>query len=628
MQKDELKSEYKRGLNYGKGYVTLNQDNADNNAEFTIYANRLANTLAKTMQKFSNENLDSQTLLEIGCGMGRLVKPFSIHFNWVTGIDISSEILMEAKAYLIDVPNVVLYENDGKSLILFKDESFDNVVTTGVLQHITQRSIIGNYLREAIRVLKVDGLFLFTFQIWQKDVTGYGRIGAKISSSWLNSIFENLPVQLLEVSVDSNDSIPHMIVIVRKTTAESDFMIVPEIVKELPYRTLCWKNLLSMEKEFERAMRPMTFFDDDNVELNEVHRIAGLFDDLKKQKYRHDLRWKEFSEVFINEVKKANMFVDCGAEYGYYIGLALSYAKDGCQIVAIEPEPPRYNALVSFFEYYKNIEILPYAVAEQEGEISIYKTEGRSASIDKNLTQWGNVEKEEIKVKSVTLDSLLKNRIPDIVKMDIAGAEVFALPGMKQTMLKYAPVIFLEYHPSFIDSLTSNGEQKIINLLQECHYDVYNHFGEKCSLNHSRVILATSAKAKNIAFLRRSNNNQMLGSDVLLAFSKYFNMFYEQIQVLKQLDYQNIIIYGAGTVGKSIQRFFPQNVVAFIDQNAHMIELENEIKVEVKHPDALKEMNYDIIVISVLGREKQISEILIAQYLIDKNKVFIFSFIE
>lgn len=94
MKKIDLKNQYKSGLNYTKSYVTLNEENASDSVEFTIYANRLANYLVKTFERH-NIYLANKSLLEIGCGMGRLMKPLSTHFYWVSGVDISKEILQE-----------------------------------------------------------------------------------------------------------------------------------------------------------------------------------------------------------------------------------------------------------------------------------------------------------------------------------------------------------------------------------------------------------------------------------------------------------------------------------------------------------------------------------------------------
>lgn len=121
-------------------------------------------------------------------------------------------------------------------------------MTTGVLQHIPKREIIENYFKEAIRVLKMEGFFLFSFQIWQTDIIGHNRVGAKISAKWLNQVFKDQPVKLLEVAIDSKDHIPHMCILIQKIKESNGFVITPEIVQEIPWRTLCWEGLKTCEQ--------------------------------------------------------------------------------------------------------------------------------------------------------------------------------------------------------------------------------------------------------------------------------------------------------------------------------------------------------------------------------------------
>ncbi len=87
--KDQLKEEYSKsfGANVsGKEYVTLEKNNASNDAEFAIYGNRLASWLAKRFAHHSKLDLSKGHLLEIGCGMGRIMKPLSIYVKSITGL--------------------------------------------------------------------------------------------------------------------------------------------------------------------------------------------------------------------------------------------------------------------------------------------------------------------------------------------------------------------------------------------------------------------------------------------------------------------------------------------------------------------------------------------------------------
>lgn len=248
----------------GKEYVTLEANNANSEAEFAIYGNRLLGWMVDRLKVYDANLLYKGSALEIGCGMGRLMKPASMYFKWITGVDMSSKILDEAKEYLADIPNKSLYENNGEDLSIFNNNSFEYIYSGGVMQHIPYRDIIEKYLIEAIRILKMDGLFLFTVQVWQTELIGEGRIGAKLTVGWLENILNTLPVELLEVVSDSKDPIPHFSFLVRKSNKKTNISIKERDVIDMPWRSECWDDLPSMKQHQElqkKGQRKITFFD-------------------------------------------------------------------------------------------------------------------------------------------------------------------------------------------------------------------------------------------------------------------------------------------------------------------------------------------------------------------------------
>lgn len=96
------------------------------------------------------------TVLEIGCGVGRLLKPMTQYFRWVIGLDIAPNMLALAKQYLGDTCNIELsvIEND---VFPVADGGIDYVFSVIVFQHICYREVIQRYLRETRRALKSGG---------------------------------------------------------------------------------------------------------------------------------------------------------------------------------------------------------------------------------------------------------------------------------------------------------------------------------------------------------------------------------------------------------------------------------------------------------------------------------------
>jgi SAM-dependent methyltransferase len=98
--------------------------------------------------------------LEIGCGIGRLVRPLSERVARVWGFDISGEMIERGKGALADRSNVRLQRTDG-DLAPCPDASVDYVFSFIVFQHIPVKRPITRYLEESARVLKGAGIFRF-----------------------------------------------------------------------------------------------------------------------------------------------------------------------------------------------------------------------------------------------------------------------------------------------------------------------------------------------------------------------------------------------------------------------------------------------------------------------------------
>jgi SAM-dependent methyltransferase len=98
--------------------------------------------------------------LEIGCGLGRLLRPLASRVENAWGVDVSDEMVARAKEALFDVANAEVLPTDG-TLAHFGDATIDLVISFIVFQHIPAKRIVSAYICEAARALKGDGVFRF-----------------------------------------------------------------------------------------------------------------------------------------------------------------------------------------------------------------------------------------------------------------------------------------------------------------------------------------------------------------------------------------------------------------------------------------------------------------------------------
>ena len=98
----------------------------------------------------------SWKVLDIGCGIGRVLKPLAKHFDSLVGIDVSSTMIAQSKEWLSEYPHVTTFETSGMDLRKFQDQSFNLVYSYVAFQHMP-RPVLEQYLAEINRVLTPEG---------------------------------------------------------------------------------------------------------------------------------------------------------------------------------------------------------------------------------------------------------------------------------------------------------------------------------------------------------------------------------------------------------------------------------------------------------------------------------------
>ena len=101
------------------------------------------------------------SVLDFGCGVGRLSRELGGRFESYVGVDISAGMVERARALNDKFGNCEFLVNDRPDLSRFGDGEFDAVVSFIVLQHMPDRDLIRRYLGEFARVLAPGGLIAF-----------------------------------------------------------------------------------------------------------------------------------------------------------------------------------------------------------------------------------------------------------------------------------------------------------------------------------------------------------------------------------------------------------------------------------------------------------------------------------
>ncbi|AZI58608.1 class I SAM-dependent methyltransferase [Nakamurella antarctica] len=97
------------------------------------------------------------TVLEIGCGAGRMTARLAQLYGRVIALDVSQEMLDRAAVAMADLDNVTYVLGNGSDLAGVDDSSVDVVFSYIVLQHVPTVEGQLSYFRETRRVLKPGG---------------------------------------------------------------------------------------------------------------------------------------------------------------------------------------------------------------------------------------------------------------------------------------------------------------------------------------------------------------------------------------------------------------------------------------------------------------------------------------
>ena len=120
--------------------------------------------LNDTVNIYQGKDPAAMRVLEIGCGAGRVTRALVEHFGEVHAVDVSGEMVAQARRFLASHPNAHVYRNNGTDLRVVPSLPFDFAYSMIVFQHVPSYEVIENYVREVHRLLRPGALFKFQVQ--------------------------------------------------------------------------------------------------------------------------------------------------------------------------------------------------------------------------------------------------------------------------------------------------------------------------------------------------------------------------------------------------------------------------------------------------------------------------------
>jgi FkbM family methyltransferase len=150
------------------------------------------------------------------------------------------------------------------------------------------------------------------------------------------------------------------------------------------------------------------------------------------------------------ELRPGATFFDIGANVGYVTLIAARLVGPSGRVVAFEPVPEnvaaiRENLALNGIDW---VEVHETAVARQRGRAALIISDvsafSRLASV--NVPTGA---RETIEVQVISIDEFMASPgapAPDVIKIDVEGAELEVLEGMRETLAAHRPVLLCEVH--------------------------------------------------------------------------------------------------------------------------------------------------------------------------------------
>jgi FkbM family methyltransferase len=186
------------------------------------------------------------------------------------------------------------------------------------------------------------------------------------------------------------------------------------------------------------------------------------------------LEWEpdQYLEVMA-EIKPGDHVLDIGAFWGLFtLGAAKRVGRLG-RVVAVEPGPRQFRMLetnVQINKFESTVSCLEKICAETPGTLIDFYADPEGSMVDSAVP----TDKATIALSrtTTTIDEIVSRfrLTPNLIKIDVEGFEDLVLSGASETLDRWRPTLFVEFHP---EELARRGQSTstVLSLLAKHGYE-------------------------------------------------------------------------------------------------------------------------------------------------------------
>lgn len=167
-------------------------------------------------------------------------------------------------------------------------------------------------------------------------------------------------------------------------------------------------------------------------------------------------------------IKPGSHVVDGGAYVGYFTTLAAMLAGEAGRVDAFEPLPRTHQRLaanVARNGMAGRIQLHQAALWDRRDKLAM-RDSADSRRLPASATLVGTAVTGDLTVITITLDEVLAGDVPDVIKLDLEGAELHAVRGMVKTLrADNPPALLMECNPQALLAAGTNARELVGEVL-------------------------------------------------------------------------------------------------------------------------------------------------------------------
>lgn len=238
------------------------------------------------------------------------------------------------------------------------------------------------------------------------------------------------------------------------------------------------------------------------VETKDRGRMLVDLEDWTQYTLYYNLYEAKYLKTITALVAGTDTVLDVGGNIGQHALLFAKYAK---KVYTVEPWPRMIERLrkhIAMNHLEKGVELIPFAASTQDEELTFsYPETGLSGTASTVVGREENTA--QIKVKAVRLDAYLTAKGVtklDLIKLDIEGAELFALKGLESFLsASESPILIMEVNDLMMGK-AGYSAQDLREFLAKFGYEPYEITFKGLSVEDP-----SKSDSENFAFLTKKH---------------------------------------------------------------------------------------------------------------------------